>query len=213
MSRQLIINSIFIMLFGTFFGYGVTHMAMNRDYSHSLDMASLAPTNSDHTLTKIASQQIYQDYFDVRIKHDEISKSAEGQSIVKAIITAKKDLPAGLTFKWKLGENVTSHSTELTGQLGAFKRGEKQEFALPVYGFTKQSKRFLSLVVSGKVDNHELHKESLSSSRPEDSFEYVVQQAYQLEQDRAKEEKQKSNGKIKTQSVRSKKFDLGNIIK
>ena len=212
MSKQFILNSICITLFGTFLGYGATHIAMSKGQSNSLDMASLAPSENNHRLTKLASQQIYQDYFDVRIKHDSISKTEDGQSIVKAIVTAKKDLPAGLNYSWKLGENVTSNSSEITGQLQAIKRGESQEVQLPVYGFTKQSKRFLSFVINGKVDKHDLHKESLSSSRPEDSFEYVVQQAHQLEQERAEEEV-KTTGKVKTKSVRSKKFDPENIIK
>lgn len=213
MSKQFILNSICITLFGTFLGYGVTHMAMSKGSSHSLDMASLAPKENGHRITKLASQQIYQDYFDVRIKHDSISQTEEGQSVVKAIVTAKKDLPAGLLYSWKLGENVRAASSEVSGQLAAIKRGESQEVLLPVYGFTKQSKRFLSFVISGKVDKHDLHKESLSSSRPEDSFEYVVQQAHQLEQERASEEASKNNGKAKTKSVRSKKFDPENIIK
>lgn len=213
MSKQFILNSICITLFGTFLGYGVTHIAMSNGQSHSLDMASLAPNENGHRITKLASQQIYQDYFDVRIKHDSISETENGQSVVKAIVTAKKDLPAGLDYSWKLGENVTSTSPDVTGKLSAIKRGESQEVLLPVYGFTKQSKRFLSFVISGKVDKHDLHKESLSSSRPEDSFEYVVQQAHQLEEDRAKEEASKNNGKVNTKSVRSKKFDVGNIIK
>lgn len=213
MSNKSILNSICITLFGTFLGYGVTHMAMSSGPSHSIDMASLAPNENGHRITKLGSQQIYQDYFDVRIKHDSISETENGQSVVKAIVTAKKDLPAGLSFSWKLGENVTSNSPEMTGQLGAIKRGETQEVLLPVYGFTKYSKKFLSFIVSGKVDKHDLHKESLSSSRPEDSFEYVVQQAHQLEQEREQEEARKNNGKVKTKSVRSKKFDPENIIK
>jgi hypothetical protein len=213
MPTKFILNSICITIFGTFVGYGATHMAIKGGQSNSLEMASLAPNENPHRISKLASQQIYQDYFDIRIKHDVIATTEDGQSVVKAIVTAKKDLPAGLSFQWKLGENVTSNSGEISGKLGAIKRGEKQEVLLPVYGFNKQSKKYLSFVVSGKVDSHDLHKESLSSSRPEDSFEYVVQQAHQLEQERAQEEAKQNNGKVKTKSVRSKKFDPENIIK
>ncbi len=213
MSKQFVLNSICVTLFGTFIGYGVTQMAMSSGRSQSLDMASLAPVDSQRTMTKLASQQIYQDYFDVRIKHESISPTEDGPSILKAIISAKKDLPAGLMFKWNLGESVTSNSPDLSGTLGEIKRGESQEVFLSVYGFTKQSKKFLSFIVSGTVDQHQLQKESLSTSRPEDSFEYVVQQAYQLEQQRAKDDASRNNGKISTQSVRSRKFDLNNIIK
>lgn len=208
MPKQFILNSICITLFGTFVGYSVTHLALSQANQTSLEMASLAP-DSRYTLTKLASQQIYQDYFDVRIKHDSIAKTSDGFSVVKAIVTAKKDLPAGLNFKWKLGEDVTT-SEVLTGELEALKSGEKKEIALRVAGFNKHSQKYLSFVLSGQVDNHILHKETLSSSRPEDSFEYVVQQNYQLEQDQAAK---KMNGKLSTKSARQKKFDLENVIK
>ncbi len=213
MPTKSILNSICITLFGTFVGYGVTHMALSSGQSHSIDMVSLAPNENPHRISKLASQQIYQDYFDVRIKHDVIATTEEGQSVVKAIVTAKKDLPAGLSFQWKFGENVTSSSADISGHLGEIKRGQKQEVLLPVYGFNKQSKKYLSFIVSGKIDRHDIQKETLSSSRPEDSFEYVVQQAHQLEQERAQEEARQNHGKVKKKSIRSKKFDPENIIK
>lgn len=211
MSKQFILNSICITLFGTFVGYSVTHVALGNANQNSLEMASLAPDNQ-HTLTKLASQQVYQDYFDVRIKHESISKTVEGQSVVKAIVTAKKDLPTGLSFKWKLGEDVAT-SEELAGELGSLKSGEQKEIFLRVFGFNKRSQKFLSFALTGKVDNHVLHRETLSSSRPEDSFEYVVQQNDRLEQERANENAKKNNGKLSTKSVRNKKFDLENVIK
>ena len=213
MPKQFVLNSICITLFGAVLGYGVTHIALGNGPSQSLDMASTAVHNNGQRLTKLASQQVYQDYFDVRIKHDSISQTEDGLSLVKAIVTAKKDLPSGISYSWKLGEGVTSNSPEITGQLGAIPRGESQELVLPVYGFTKHSKKFLSFMVNGNVDRHELRKESLSSSRPEDSFEYVVQQAQQLEEKRAQDDLKENNGKVKTKSVRSKKFDPENIIK
>ncbi|MBC7754487.1 MAG: hypothetical protein H7Z71_09640 [Moraxellaceae bacterium] len=213
MPKQFVLNSICITLVGAVLGYGVTHIAMGNGPTHSLDMASIAVKDGGQRLTKLASQQIYQDYFDVRIKHDSISQTEDGLSVVKAIVTAKKDLPSGISYAWKLGEGVTSNSPEIIGQLGAISRGQSQELVLPVYGFTKHSKKFLSFMVNGNVDRHELRKESLSSSRPEDSFEYVVQQAHQLEEKRAQDDLKENNGKVKTKSVRSKKFDPENIIK
>lgn len=213
MSKYFILNSICIMLVGTFVGYGVTHLVIKNNRSNSLEMASIAPIENRRTLTKLASQQIYQDYFDVRIKHDSISKNAEGQSIVKAIVTAKKDLPAGLNYQWKLGEGVTSSSPHMNGQLGAIKNGEKQEISLSVYGFTKLSKKYLSFAIFGKIDQHDLHKENLSSSRPEDSFEYIVQQNFEYEQQRASEAAKKTNGKVSAESLRSKRFSPENIVK
>ena len=213
MPKQFILNSICITLFGAVLGYGVTQIAMGNGPTHSLDMASIAVKDSGQRITKLASQQIYQDYFDVRIKHDLISETEDGLSVVKAIVTAKKDLPLGLSYSWKLGEGVASNSPDMTGQLAAIPRGESQELVLPVYGFTKQSKKYLSFTIDGKIGRHELRKESLSSSRPEDSFEYVVQQAHQLDEKRAQDELKENNGKVKTKSVLRKKFDPENIIK
>lgn len=209
MSKQFIINSICVTLFGAFLGYSVTHLAQSGVHPQSLDMASLAPMNK-YKLSKLASQQIYQDYFDVRIKHESLAQKADDTSVVKAIITAKKDLPAGLSFRWKLGEDVST-SENLLGQLGELKQGEQHEVHLTVHGFSQQNKRYLSFIVDGQLDQHEVRKETLSSSRPEDSFEYVVQQAHAVE--KAEAAAQRANGKVGAKSVRGKKFDLNNIVK
>lgn len=206
MSKQFVLNSFCIMLFGGFIGYKITHLVIEKTEG-TAEMASVEESRPQYTLTKLASHQVYQDYFDVRIKHEVISKTSDGHSIVKAIISAKKDLPAGISYQWRLGQDVTSAAADIQGQLPEIREGEKVELSLMVYGFHKEAKTFLSLALSGNVDNHPFFKETLSSSRPEDSFEYVVQQKYEIEQ------QEKRSGKVSTKSIRSKKFDLENIVK
>lgn len=214
MSKQFILNSFCVTIFGAFLGYSVTHLVMEKKNSLGpegfQEMASIQGHENQYTLTKLGSHQVYQNYFDVRIKHESISKTAEGTSVVKAVITAKKDLPAGLNYQWKLGQDVGSSAADQQGQLSEFKQGEQQEVFITVYGFNKHSQSYLSFVINGTVDGHTISKETLSSSRPEDSFEYVVQQQHALEQQEAA---RNSNGKVSTKSVRSKKFDLQNIVK
>lgn len=210
MSKHFLLNSFCITVLGVFAGYSVTHVVL--ESNHGLQSRDVASINQGHTLSKLASQQVYQDYFDVRIKHEHFSKKRDEQSTVKAVITAKKDLPAGLSFRWVLGQDVQVTSSELTGTLHEIKQGESQEVFLNVYGFNKQQKTFLSFEVKGTVDNHLLVKETLSSSRPEDSFEYVVQQAHEAEVKAAASDK-KINDKLSVQSATSKKFSLENIVK
>ncbi len=122
---------------------------------------------------------------------------------------AKQNLPAGLNFKWKLGQNVSSSAADIEGQLPDLKKGEKTELFITVYGFNKNSKTFLSFSLSGNIDGHDLFKETLSSSRPEDSFEYVVQQKY--EQEQKEDAANKLNGKVSAKSIRPRKFDPAQI--
>lgn len=217
MSKHFLLNSICVTLFGTFIGYSVTYLVIEMNHNlHNQGMQEMASIKeeshlNEHTISKLASHQVYQDYFDLRVKHEVISKTQNGRSLVKAIISAKKDLPAGLNYKWKLGQDVTASLSDLSGQLPEIKRGEKREIFLTVYGFHKHTKSYLSIIINGNVDHQALYKETLSSSRPEDSFEYIVQQNFAQEQ--KQQNAQKQNGKLNTQSVRSKKFNLENIIK
>lgn len=197
------------MFFGAFVGYSVTNLVLEHKNEGSKDFASIDQSHASHSLTKLASQQIYQDYFDIRIKHEDISTDSDKSSVVKAVITAKRDLPAGLNYQWKLGQDVTSSAADVEGQLPEFKQGEKKELFLTVYGFHKKAQTYLSFILNGTIDNHILAKETLSSSRPEDSFEYVVQQQHELE----KQESKKMSGKVSTQSAQRKKFDIENIVK
>lgn len=213
MSKQFLLDFIYITAFGVFTGYGVTHLVTQRNtspgYNPVRETASI--NDEEHTLTKLAARQIYQDYFDIHIKHDFISNNDKNSSVVKAIIVAKKDLPEGLRYQWILGESVSVSSSHIDGTLGALKQGNQKEIPLIVYGFNKQAQTYLSFVLSGEVDNHKLHKEVLSSSRPEDSFEYVVQQAYA--QEKVQEQQERAAGKVETKSIKPKKFDLNKIIK
>ncbi len=209
MSKQFILNLLGITIIGVFTGYGVTHVFLNQNSDlYGNPLRTTASINQNRTLTKIAAHQIYQDYFEVRIKHEHISEDGNQTSIVKAVLTAKKDLPAGLQYKWILGESVTASASHIDGTLKELKQGEQIEIPLIVYGFNKSAQTYLSFVIDGVVDSHKLHKEVLSSSRPEDSFEYVVQQAHAAEQ-----EQRRANQKVETQSSRSKKFDLKKVIK
>ena len=100
-----------------------------------------------------------------------------------------------------------SSADVLDGQLEALTKGQSKEFSIRVVGFSKQSNSHINFIVSGQIGQHNLRRAVIASSRPEDSFEYVVEQAAREEQKTGKIQKL-SNGK----SVR-KKFDLDKVIK
>lgn len=220
MPYRHILNLFSVTILGLFVGYASTHVLLETNKNEILretinrkisSVESL--TETKYTLSKLGSEQVYQDYFDVRIKHEKITNE---ESTVKAIITAKQDLPAGFNFKWILGQDVQATSSLSAGILNEIKKGDQSEIYLNVYGFNKKQKTFLSFEISGVVNGQKIFKETLSSSMPEDSFEYLVQQKYEDEM-KLIEKNQKSSGKIFGQSAEKsfsmKKFDLENIIK
>jgi hypothetical protein len=206
MSKQFIIKSFSITLFGFLAGYTGMQTLQNQELQNESHFSSYsAPTK---TLTKLGSEAIYQDYFDVRIKHENISENKNDSSAVKALITARKNLPAGLSFVWTLGEGVSAHSNQLKGTLPEIKQDQTAEIELTVYGFNKTEKSYLSFEINGSVENKILQKEVLTSSRPEDSFEYTVQQAHQKELT-----EQTKPGSSKVLSINKNRFNLKNIVK
>lgn len=209
MPRYQLLKSLTILSCGVLFGYLVTPlMISSKTESHQIDFSSQSP---DYVLSKMNSFQVSAEYFDVRIKHEIISEEEEGVSVVKALVTARKDLPAGLHFKWNLGEHVYSND-HVSGLLPEIKANQTYEVLLSVKGFTKASKNYLSFIITGQVDSHKLTREVLSSSRPEDSFEYFVQEQHRLEQENLKQDQ---NGKpsIQSNTTLKNKFNLENIIK
>ena len=201
MSSKFIVKSFITLSLGLIFGYTSVYLFNQSQTSENLDrnVASLP-------ILKMGADQISRDYYDIKIKNDFVAEKNSETSIIKVTITAKKDLPIGLQYKWQLHKDMSSADV-LDGQLEALTKGQSKEFSIRVVGFSKQSNSHINFIVSGQIGQHNLRRAVIASSRPEDSFEYVVEQAAREEQKTGKIQKL-SNGK----SVR-KKFDLDKVIK
>ena len=177
MPSKFILSSTATIFCGVFIGYfGMQFVNKNSSSQSASSFASLA---QEPQIAKLGADQISKDYFDLRFENNEVAEHDEKPSIVKVKLIAIKDVPAGLNFQWVLGSEITvanNQTNTLSGSVPAMQTGEFKEFEITVLGFSKQSASHVSFSVSGTMGSHEVKRNIISSSRPEDSYEYVVQQ-------------------------------------
>lgn len=155
---------------------------------------------------KMASEQFSKTVFDIQVKNLEIGITEKDISTVQVSIDAFKPLPAGLSFSWNLPDDVSIVEGTQQGFLTEFSANQIQTLVLKIKGYNKTKKSFLSFSLTGSIDNVSLHREALLSSRPEDSFEYVVQQY-----EKSKQADAKSISKLGKSEYKSP-IDLKNVI-
>lgn len=220
---KLILNIFGTFIIGLVFGYACmftfneTKVGKKAPLTSSRETASVDHQDHDHdVMAKLEVHELLYSYLDIRVQSTEISQSDDEVSVVKALITARKDTPTGLTYEWLLHKNMKSSST-LTGEIPALKEGEVYEVTLSVSGFSKENRSYLSFGIDGNLEQKKLHKEFLATSRPEDSFEYVVEQRNLQER---KEIERKTAGSASkmgttedTKTFLEKKFSKDRIIK
>lgn len=184
MSRFTILKSALVISFGAIAGY-TTVDYFNHKSSPNRYLASM-------TMSKMASEQFSKTLIDMRLTNVEIGATENDVSTIKVSLLAYKPIPPGLTFAWSLPSDVKVVNNEPTrGTLTEFAANQTQEIILKVKGYNKLKKSYISFSLNGDVENTKFQREILISSRPEDSFEYVVQQY-----ERTKANDAKVNGKV-----------------
>lgn len=205
MSKHIVLKTICVSLLGVSFGYGITRFMHNE---YEFEMASRKTASLP--LTKIGLDQASFDYIDMKIANISLADKKDDTSLVQVRITALKNIPSQLKFKWILGKEVIS-SESLEGILEPLAQGQSKVFEIRVQNYSKEWQSHVSLELSGDLSGHQVRRDVIISSRPEDSFEYVVQQAALAE-----EQAKKTNGKVQTlsngKSV-SEKFRKDKIVR
>lgn len=189
MSKHIVLKTICVSLLGISFGYGVTRLMHNE---YEFEMASR--NTASVPLTKIGLDQASFDYIDMKIDNASLAEKKDGTSLVQVRITALKDIPSQLKYKWILGKEVFT-SENLEGVLEPLAQGQSTVFEVRVQNYSKEWQSHVSLELTGDLSGHQVQREVMVSSRPEDSFEYVVQQAALAEK-----EALKTHGKVQTLS-------------
>jgi len=168
MSRSFILKSAIAISIGAVAGYNSVQYFKNRNSSHRY-LASI-------TMSKLASEQLSKTLVDVKIKNVEVGLTDSDTSTVKVILTAYKPIAAGLTYNWNIPSDVQVLQGQTSGSLPEFAANQTQELVLKLSGYNKVKKNYVSFTLAGDVDATRFQREVLASSRPEDSFEYVVQE-------------------------------------
>jgi hypothetical protein len=190
MSKHIILNTVFVSIMGIGFGYGVTRL-MHEELS-----------------TKLCFDEASFNYFDLKIENVSVGDKKDDVALVHVTITALQDLPSSLNYKWILGKDVTT-GEPAEGTIPQLKQGDSQVLELRVQNYSKEWQSHVSIAFSGNFSGHNVQREVIVSSRPEDSFEYVVQQAAIAEKNTPPGQVQKlSSGKTV-----SEKFRKSNIVR
>lgn len=173
MPSKFILSSTATVICGVFIGYfGMQFLKGGPVGNQSTSFASLA---KEPQIMKLGADQISKDYFEVRFDNNSVGEKNDQLAIVKVKVTALKEVPAGLSYKWALGREMTS-TAALEGTLPALQPGEEKIIEISVLGFSKESVAHISFSLTGSLGSHSVKRDVIASSRPEDSYEYVLQQ-------------------------------------
>ena len=168
MSSFTILKSVSVIALGAVIGYSSVQFALTKESPNRYLASS--------TVSKMAVEQYSRTLIDLKIETSKIAQTEKDASVIEVSIEAFRDIPAGIPFKWNLPEDVEVLSGAPNGLLPEFAANQVHVFKLEVSGFNKLKKSYISFSVNGEVGAINLKREILFSSRPEDSFEYVVQQ-------------------------------------
>lgn len=205
MSKHVVLKTICVSLLGITFGYGITRV-MHTEYEVSNRNTASVP------LTKLGVDQASYDYIDIKIENVSLADKKEGTSLVQVRVTALRDIPSALNYQWILGKDVTT-SENLDGILEPLTQGQSKVFELRVQNYSKEWQSHVSMNLSGDLSGHQVRRDVIISSRPEDSFEYVVQQVA-LAEEQAKQNS--PSGKVQVlnnKKTLSEKFRKDKIVR
>lgn len=205
MSKHVVLKTICVSLLGITFGYGITRI-MDSEYEVATRNTASIP------LTKLGVDQASYDYIDIKIENVSLADKKEDVSLVQVRMTALRNIPNALKYQWILGKEVTSSET-LEGILEPLAQGQSKVFELRVQNYSKEWQSHVGLNLSGDLSGHEVRRDVIISSRPEDSFEYVVQQAALVEEQALKNNTPGKIQKLSKGKSLSEKFRKDKIIR
>lgn len=197
MSIPNILKSTFVIGLGAILGYSSVKM-FSQPSENNRQLASL-------TFSKLGSEQFAKTLFDIKIRNESVAILSTEISTVKVFVEAHKSFSAGLVYSWNLPDNVTLIEGDANGSFQDFTASQTKELVIKVKGYSKEAKNYISFTVKGVLDDKKIERDILVSSRPEDSFEYVVQ-----ENEKAKAVESKGFNKLAKPVVKSP-IDLNKV--
>lgn len=142
------------------------------------------------TISKIGSEQFARSVFDIKIKNEKVAQTNDDISTVRVRIEAFQKLPAGLTYTWHLPKDAEVVEGSVTGFISELDTNQTQELEIKLKGYSHSEQNHVVFAVKGEVLNSSIDRNVIVSSRPEDSFEYIVQ-AYEKTKETERKQKNK----------------------
>ncbi|MBC7420888.1 MAG: hypothetical protein H7328_09180 [Bdellovibrio sp.] len=168
MSITKLLKPLVVITAGAFVGFYAVQFFVNQPTSQSRFLASA-------TMSKLGSEQFSKSFFDIKIKNEDLAEKNDAVSTVKVNLEAFQKLPAGLTFTWHLPKDAEIVDGSLTGIITELEASQTQEFEIKIKGYSHELKNHVVFAIKGSVQNSLIDRNVIVSSRPEDSFEYIVQ--------------------------------------
>jgi hypothetical protein len=163
-----ILKSVGVVLFGAVVGYSsIKYFSGPNENNRGL--ASM-------TYSKLGSEQFAKTLFDIKIKNEDLADKGSDISVVRVTIEPYKSLPSSLSYTWNLPDTATLIEGDLSGSLADLAPNQKKEFVIKVHGYSHEVRSYISFTVKGVLEDKAIERDVMVSSRPEDSFEYVVQE-------------------------------------
>ena len=198
MSYRTLLKSFSVVAISAVIGYGAMKF-IQKENSPNRYLASM-------TMGKMAHEQFSKTIFDIKVKNIEVGSTDSDVSTVQVTIDAFNEIPEGLSYSWHLPEDISVFAGSQQGLLPKFSANETQTLELKIKGYSKIKKSFISFSVEGALGAAKLKREVLLSSRPEDSFEYIVQNY-----EKSKKSEAKINNKLKKADYKPL-VDVKNVV-
>lgn len=130
-----------------------------------------------HGLSTIpVSQFTYRGVVERTIKLTFSVDKGETSKIIARIET-EYDYNYPLRFQWKLGQHIQLvNGSQLQGEIAQMRKNAPLEFEIAVTGFNSETPRFIKFEVIGSNPQKRIFADGLVSSKPEKSFEKIVQE-------------------------------------
>lgn len=178
MPYRNLLNSLSVIAISAVVGYGAVKY-IQKENSPNRYLASM-------TMGKMAHEQYSKTVFDIKVKNVEVGLTESDVSTVQVTIEAFSEISDGLIYSWHLPDDITVSAGSQQGLLPKFSVNDTQTLELKIKGYSKAKKSFISFSVEGRLGEAKLKREVLLSSRPEDSFEYIVQNYEKSKQSESK---------------------------
>ncbi|AGH96525.1 hypothetical protein [Pseudobdellovibrio exovorus] len=150
-------------------------------YTQSLAPKSSTPAfakssfaSADIPRSQFSSKGVVNRVIQVKITHENVKKNSD-KNAIQAEVSIPFDFNGPLSYRWKIGENVTVIEGELTGQLSELRKESPAKFKIVVTGFSLESNHHVGFEILGEQSGHRISGDSLIASDPESTFENVVQ--------------------------------------
>lgn len=169
MPQSNLLKPFGIILLGAFLGfYSVKQYDQSKDFQQ--DLASSA-------FSKLDSEQFSKDFLEIRLVNKELAPHNDQISTLVASVKAIKEFKNPFTYHWNLPDNVTLLEGTQSALISQINKDQTLEYQIKVKGYSKEVKNYISFSINGNILNRSISRDILISSNPEDSYEYLSEEA------------------------------------